>query len=69
MPDILIISCIFQQVEEEMKLLKYQRRLEEEFHRPYMDLSLHQTVHKLIVDNNNKLAEQIRKEFKIPDRR
>ncbi|XP_053409060.1 vacuolar protein sorting-associated protein 16 homolog [Mercenaria mercenaria] len=57
------------QVDDEIKLLKYQRRLEEELHRPYMDLSLHQTVHKLIVDNSNKMAEQLRKEFKIPEKR
>ena len=52
-----------------MKLLKYQRRLEEELNRPYLDMSLHQTIHKLIMENNHKLAEQLRKEFKVPDRR
>lgn len=57
------------QTDEQIKLLKYQRRLEEEFNRPYMDLSLHQTIYRLTMENNNKVAEQLRKEFKVPDRR
>ena len=57
------------QTEDQIKLLKYQRRLEEEFNRPYMDLSLHQTIYRLTMENNIKVAEQIRKEFKVPDRR
>lgn len=57
------------QTDEQIKLLKYQRRLEEEFNRPYMDLSLHQTIYRLTLENNNKVAEQLRKEFKVPDRR
>lgn len=57
------------QVEDEIKLLKYQRRLEEELHKPYVDLSLHQTVYKLILDNNQKMSETLRKEFRIPERR
>ncbi|KAL5009861.1 hypothetical protein ScPMuIL_012166 [Solemya velum] len=52
-----------------MKLLKYQRRLEEELNRPYMDLSLHATVYRLVTENNHKMAEQLRKEFKVPDKR
>jgi len=58
-----------QQVEEEIKLIKYQRRMEEELQKPYTDLSLHQTIHKLIRDNNAKMSEQLRKEFKVPDKR
>lgn len=57
------------QVDDEIKLVKYQRRLEEELKRPYMDLSLHQTIHKLIIDNSHKMAEQLRREFKVPDKR
>ena len=57
------------QTDDQMKLLKYQRRLEEEFNRPYMDLSLHQTIYRLTTENNIKVAEQLRKEFKVPDRR
>ena len=60
---------VIKQTEDQIKLLKYQRRLEEEFNRPYMDLSLHQTIYRLTVENNFKVSEQLRKEFKIPDRR
>ena len=60
---------MFQQVDEEMKLLKYQRRLEGELAKNYSGLSLHETIHKLITDNNHKVAETLRKEFKVPDRR
>ena len=63
-----LFHCL-QQVDDEMKLLKYQRRLEEELHKPYVDLPLHQTVYKLIIDNNHKMAETLRKEFRIPERR
>jgi len=35
------------QTDDQIKLLKYQRRLEEEFNRPDMDLSLHQTIYRL----------------------
>ncbi|XP_052805418.1 vacuolar protein sorting-associated protein 16 homolog [Mya arenaria] len=57
------------QVDEEIRLLKYQRRLEEELHREYTDLSLHETIHKLIIDNSHKMAETLRKEFKVPEKR
>lgn len=57
------------QTEEQIRLLKYQRRLEEELNRPYVDLSLHQTIYRLTLENNHKHAEQLRKDFKVPDRR
>ncbi|XP_041371955.1 vacuolar protein sorting-associated protein 16 homolog isoform X2 [Gigantopelta aegis] len=57
------------QTEEQMKLLKYQRRFEEELSRPYMDLSLHQTIYSLVVEGNHKAAELLRKEFRVPDKR
>ena len=58
-----------QQTEDQVKLLRNQRRLEEEFSRPYLDLSLHQTLRKLVAEGNHKVVEQMRKEFKVPDRR
>lgn len=58
-----------QQTDEQVKLLKYQRRLEEELNHQYLDKTLHQTIYQLITENNHKLAEQLRKEFKVPDRR
>ncbi|XP_078613182.1 vacuolar protein sorting-associated protein 16 homolog isoform X2 [Branchiostoma floridae x Branchiostoma japonicum] len=55
--------------EEQVRLLKYQIRLEEELKRPYLDLSLHDTISQLTTEGNHKLAEQLRKEFKVPDKR
>ncbi len=52
-----------------MKLLRYQRRLEEEQNRPYVDLSLHQTIYKLTTEQLHKNAEQLRKDFKVPEKR
>jgi len=49
--------------------MRYQRRLEEELNQPFVDLSLHETMHRLMTENNIKLVEQMRKEFKVPDRR
>lgn len=55
--------------EEQVRLMKIQRRLEEEKNKPFLDLSLHQTMFKLIVENDPKHLEQLRKDFKVPDRR
>ena len=62
-------ECALKSTEEQIKLMKYQQRLEEEFNKPFLDQSLHQTIFQLTVSNNHKLVEQMRKEFKIPDRR
>ena len=62
-------ECALKATEEQVKLMKYQQRLEEEFNKPFLDQSLHQTIFQLTVTNNHKLVEQMRKEFKIPDRR
>lgn len=49
--------------------MRFQRKLEEETNKPFLDLSLHETMYKLIVENNQKGVEQLRKDFKVPDRR
>ena len=64
-----VSQFVLQQTEEQLRLLKYQRRLEEEKNRPYLDLSVHQTIYRLLLENEHKHAEQIRKDFKIPERR
>ncbi len=61
--------CTIQETDDELKLIKYQKRLEEELRRNYINLSLHQTIYQLTLENNHKLAKQLRKEFKVPDRR
>nr|XP_014352910.1 PREDICTED: vacuolar protein sorting-associated protein 16 homolog [Latimeria chalumnae] len=55
--------------EDQIKLLRFQRRLQEELDKPYLDLSLHDTIHNLILDNKHKQAEQLYKDFKVPDKR
>lgn len=55
--------------EDQIKLLRIQRTLQEKLDKPYLDYSLHQTVYNLILDNMQKKAEQLYKEFKIPEKR
>ncbi|XP_050176976.1 vacuolar protein sorting-associated protein 16 homolog [Myiozetetes cayanensis] len=55
--------------EEQIKLLRLQRHLQEDFDKPYLDLSLHDTVSTLILDGHHKRAEQLYREFRIPDKR
>ncbi|OPJ87203.1 hypothetical protein AV530_009561 [Patagioenas fasciata monilis] len=55
--------------EEQIKLLRLQRHLQEDLDKPYLDLSLHDTVTNLILDGHHKRAEQLYRDFKIPDKR
>ncbi|KAM8933478.1 vacuolar protein sorting-associated protein 16 homolog [Pelodytes ibericus] len=55
--------------EDQIKLLRAQRLLQEKLDKPYLDYSLHDTVYNLILDGMTKKAEQLYKEFKIPDKR
>ncbi|CAG2068802.1 unnamed protein product [Timema podura] len=55
--------------EEQQKLLKYQTTLEDKFRREFVGLSVHDTVHLLLMLNEVKLAEKLRAEYKVPDRR
>jgi len=62
-------ECASKLTEEQIKLWRYQCRLEQEFSQPFLDKSLHETMYHLTLNNNHKLVEQMRKEFKVPDRR
>lgn len=55
--------------EEQQRLLKYQKSLEEKFHRNFVDRSLHDTIHLLLTMHEVKLADKLRSEYKVPDRR
>ncbi|KAJ7327284.1 hypothetical protein JRQ81_017043 [Phrynocephalus forsythii] len=55
--------------EDQIKLLRIQRRLQDDVDKPYLDCSLHDTVYNLILDGNHKRAEQLYRDFKIPDKR
>lgn len=52
-----------------MRLLRLQRRLEDELGAQFLDLSLHDTVTTLILGGHNKRAEQLARDFRIPDKR
>ncbi|MEJ1278760.1 VSP16 CORVET/HOPS core subunit [Cricetulus griseus] len=55
--------------EDQMRLLRLQRRLEDELGGHFLDLSLHDTVTTLILGGHNKRAEQLARDFRIPDKR
>ncbi|XP_038186849.1 vacuolar protein sorting-associated protein 16 homolog isoform X2 [Arvicola amphibius] len=55
--------------EDQMRLLRLQRRLEDELGGQFLDLSLHDTVATLIRGGHNKRAEQLARDFRIPDKR
>ncbi|KAM4626315.1 vacuolar protein sorting-associated protein 16 homolog [Discoglossus pictus] len=55
--------------EDQIKLLKVQRELQEKLDKPYVDYSLHDTVYNLILDGMQKRAGDLYKEFRIPDKR
>ncbi|XP_015590032.1 vacuolar protein sorting-associated protein 16 homolog [Cephus cinctus] len=55
--------------EEQIKLLRYQRSLEDTLDQPVVGKSLHDTVKLLLLQNELKLADKLRSEYKLPDRR
>ncbi|CAD5122098.1 DgyrCDS10548 [Dimorphilus gyrociliatus] len=56
------------QTEDQVKLLEQQKRLEVDFSQSYIDLSLNQTITKLIGEGRFKLADQLKKDFKISEK-
>ncbi|XP_026744401.1 vacuolar protein sorting-associated protein 16 homolog [Trichoplusia ni] len=55
--------------EDARKLCKQQSTLQETYGRGYIGLSLHDTVRKLLEHGEIKLADKLRSEYKMPDRR
>ncbi|XP_048512679.1 vacuolar protein sorting-associated protein 16 homolog isoform X2 [Athalia rosae] len=55
--------------EEQLKLLRYQRSLEDTLHEPIVGKPLHETVKLLLLQDELKLADKLRSEYKLPDRR
>lgn len=49
--------------------MKYQIKFGEKFPQNFQGLSLHQTMKQLLIQREYKLVEELRKEFKVPDRR
>lgn len=56
-------------VDETHRLLKYQAGLEERFGKPFTDLSLHDTLSMLLEMKEMKLADKLKSEFKISERK
>lgn len=54
--------------EDELKLLEKQQQLEAQ-NIQCLNKSLHSTIHTLIVSGNMKMADQMRKDFNVPERR
>jgi len=55
--------------DDQIKLLRFQKKMEDELQRPFLDQSLHETMHTLTTLGQHKHVEQLRKDFKVPDRR
>lgn len=55
--------------ESQLKLFRYQSSLEEKLKNNFRDLTLHDTLVKLLDINELKLADKVRSEFKVPERR
>jgi len=55
--------------EDQMKLLRFQKKLEDELNRGFLDLSLQETMSTLTSMGQHKHVETLRKDFKVPDRR
>lgn len=56
-------------VEDQLKLLENQEKLEDKCKKPFIGLSLQDTIKNLLKEKEEKLAESLRKDFKVPERR
>ncbi|KAM7426316.1 Vacuolar protein sorting-associated protein 16 [Porites harrisoni] len=54
--------------EQQMQLMEYQVKLEEKYRKAFMDPSLSDTIYQCILQGDLKAAEQLKKEFKVPDK-
>lgn len=55
--------------DETRKLLKMQKEFSEKYSRPFKNLSVCQTVTKLLQMGDLRVAEKVRNDFKVPDRK
>lgn len=55
--------------EEHIKLMEYQDKLTEKYRKTFMDMSLSDTIYQCVLLGDLKAAEQLKKEFKVPDKR
>ncbi|XP_047136937.2 vacuolar protein sorting-associated protein 16 homolog isoform X1 [Hydra vulgaris] len=64
-------GCLFssQAIEESVKLLEFQSKLQDQLKKKFVNLSVTDTLYQLLNQGLNKQAEQLRKDFSIPDSR
>uniref|UniRef100_A0A8D8YC56 Vacuolar protein sorting-associated protein 16 homolog n=1 Tax=Cacopsylla melanoneura TaxID=428564 RepID=A0A8D8YC56_9HEMI len=55
--------------EEELKLIKHQKQLEDKLKKDFLGLTLNETLEKLLSLKEVKLADNMKSEYKVPDRR
>lgn len=55
--------------EEQRRLLMKQRELEDKFKREFVDLSLQDTIYRLLMLTEAKTADEFRTMFRFPDRK
>ncbi|XKL65071.1 hypothetical protein PGB90_005157 [Kerria lacca] len=55
--------------EEQKKLILKQKELEDKFKREFLDLPLQETIYRLLLMQENKIAEDLRSMFHVPDRK
>lgn len=55
--------------ENQLSLIKYQGSLEDKFGNNFRNLTLHETLIKLLEMNEVELANKLHSEFKVPERR
>jgi len=55
--------------EEQRRLLSKQREFEDKFKREFVDLSLQDTIYRLLMLREVKIAEELRTIFRFPDRK
>jgi len=61
--------CLPQVTEEQLQLLREQTQLEQETDTSFVELSLHDTLHALLISGQLKRADQIRKQMKTNEKR
>ncbi len=55
--------------DEQRKLLAKQKELEEKFKREFLDLSLQDTIYRLLLMREVKIAEELRSSHRVSDRK
>lgn len=68
-PPLWVSLGLSQATEEEMRLLRFQKKLEEEKGESLVGFSLHDTIRTLLAVGLHKHAEQLYKDFRVPDKR